>query len=257
MGARWNAGVAAVGRVCCVGLGLGLFSNMGWAAGVVISGDITPAFGLGDAGNKRFFLNVLTVLGSGRNVAILESEFNPYVAPMLNDFYNAQPSVSSIILSGEVTPAALAGVQLLHVPAPHAAFSPAAVSAIGAFVANGGTLYVAGEATQIPFGAATNKILNDLLAGIGLNARLDNTSFDLGENFIDGAGIRPHKLTAGVDLFWYGATTTVTGGEPLFARQTGTGGTFITFVPEPGGAAASGAVGLAILARRTRRPTSA
>jgi hypothetical protein len=187
-------------------------------------------------------------------VAILDSEFNPEVAQQLNNFYNTQPSVSSIILSGPITPTSLAGVQLLHVPAPHAAFTPAAVSAIGTFVSNGGTLFVAGESTAIPFGAATNAILNDLLAGLGLSVRLDNKAFDLGENYTEGAGVRPHMLTAGVDLFWYGATTTVTGGEPLFARQNGTGGTFVAFVPEPAGvsAAAIAAVSLTLLSRRAR-----
>src|SRR5262245_51833007 len=110
---------------------------------LVVSGDDTPVFYLTDSfpdparpGNQRFFLNVL---GNGERVVVVAST-NGDGDSETHEFYNGVPGVTSTLLGGEVTPEALASVDLLVVIFPDRVFAASEVYVMGQFLVAGWTL---------------------------------------------------------------------------------------------------------------------
>ena len=201
---------------------------------VVLSGDSTPAFHLTDTepspsepGNRGFFANVL---GAGQDVVVLNTANNVNRAPIeINEYYSTLPGKTSVRVTGPITPAHLAGKELLVISVPSADFTAAEVSAIGAFLVGGGSIFAMGEADAIDFGVPTNLSINALFSALQIPMFLELATHDIGLHIATAA---PHPLTAGLGTFRYGATTRVTGGTPLY--YTSGGGTqFIAVVPEP------------------------
>jgi hypothetical protein len=224
---------------------------------VVVSGDVTPVFSLTNtgpnaavAGNRQFFTNLLS---SGDNVLIVETTNNFLAASELNEFYDSLPGVSVANSNLPITVGALSGVDLLIIPVPDAIFPASEVAAIQTFLAGSGRMFVIGESSQIPFGPATNSIVNSLLDGLAIPIQLDNTHFDIGFNDAEGAAILPHMLTHGVTTLRYGAASGVSGGQPLFLTHGLT--PFMVAVPEPSTGilvAISLAVSTAVYGRKRR-----
>jgi hypothetical protein len=225
------------------------------AGTILLSGDITPTFSLTNtipnaaaAGNQQFFTNIL---GSGTDVVVLDNSNNAFASSETDEFYDGLSGVTSTLVSGELTAGNLAGVDLLLIPAPDGTFSASEVMAISGLVNAGGSLFLMGDSSVIPFGPAVNAIINDLLADLGAGFSLDNTALDGGPQVASGAQIVPSPFTAGVSELNYGAASSLTGGNPLFLATTGE--PFVAFVPEPSTGLLFGGGLLGLAARGRRR----
>jgi hypothetical protein len=235
---------------------------------LVVSGDenITNAL-VGNAvpvnpGNQQFFLNVL---GSGHTVLVHGTDPGGVDTPnaSTNAFYNSIPGVNSSILSGAVTPAALAGVNLFVSAIPSFAYSPNEVAALSAFSAAGGTIFLMGD--HAGFAPAQDANLNALLLGLGSSLHIVPDILDTGFHTATGSQIATDPLTSGVSSFSYAAVSQVTGGTPLFFTTGGQ--TFIAregepptaAVPEPSTVAllGVGVAGLVAYTWRRRRVVAA
>ncbi len=204
-------------RTCAIVFALLAVSGTAHAGVIVATGDNTPVFSLTDtfpnpatAGNQQFFSNVL---GSGTSVLVQAAPSNSFAGSEINEFYNTLPGVTSTLLAAgaTVTAADLAGKNLFLAPLPDA-FTAAEITAIGGFVASGGSLYISGDGTLLSLSAD----INALLAGIGSGLSLGSTDFDDGPQTASGPEIVANALTSGVLSFNYGATVLVSGGSPLF-----------------------------------------
>lgn len=164
-----------------------------------------------DTGNQQFFTNIL---GVGTNVAILDTSA-PFLAQsetVLDTFYSGLGGVSTSIISGSVTAADLLAVDLFIAPAPDDAFSVAELSALGDFLAGGGTLFLLGENNNADFITA-NAAINDALLALGSSMSLTPDLFDAG---FHQANIATDPFTTGVTTFSYAAPSQVAGGTQLF-----------------------------------------
>jgi hypothetical protein len=204
---------------------------------VIVSGDVTPIFYLTDTppnnstpGNRQFFTNILD---GGTSVRVRTTTFNNFAAPEANEFYNSLPGVSSSLFTGEVTPAQLAGADLLVMPFLNAELTTAETTAVAAFLNGGGDLFVTGEASVIANGNLGNSFVNALLADLGIAMNLVNSTFDTGSQVATGSQIVAHPLTAGVTAFSYGGTASVEGGQPLFRTIDLTPFISVGQIPEP------------------------
>jgi hypothetical protein len=189
------------------------------SAVIVLSGDgnITDDLPLGLYDNRQFFSNVLH---GGTSVLVLQEtgwggaqDFDTWV----NDYYNTLPGVSSSLLSGPVTAAALAGVDLFVAPTPDNAFSAAELADLQAFHTAGGSLFFLGE--NYAWDATSNAYINDALASLGSGMSIvPQTVFDTGFHVATGDKITVDPFTAGVTQLQYAAPSQlwVNGGTPLF-----------------------------------------
>lgn len=223
----WFVGIVLIGTSWTVQAGT-----------VIVSGDDTPVFYLTDtfpnsatAGNQQFFTNVLS---GGTQVAVLDSSFNPFAGPEIDEFYDSLGGVVSTLFTGTVTVSDLAGVDLFLVPVPSDAFSISEITAISNFVTGGGTVFLMGEALDA-LGASTNGFINSVLSGLGSGLSLINANLDLGPQVATGNQITVHPLTTGVSAYNYGLASGVRGGTPLFFTMNGTPFVAIegVVVPEP------------------------
>jgi len=247
-------------------LALTAWSGMATAGQIVVSGDITPVFFLTDTspndaepGNQTFFENVL---GAGTGVAVLNTSNNTSASAEVDEFFGGLAGVTSTLLAGPVSAGDLSAVDLFVAPAPDTAFTASEITALSNFLNGGGTVFLMGEADNIPFGSATNVIINSLLTGLGSGLALIDANLDIGTNQATGGQIANHPLTSGVTEFFYGFSSEVDGGTPLFFSQNGTA--FLSFeetvIPEPATVLSFG-TGLLVLAgvhaRRRRRAAKA
>jgi hypothetical protein len=250
-------------------LGLMIGASGPAAAGlIIVSGDenITDALvGNGvavNAGNQQFFKNVLD---GGTHVLVQGTDIGTGIdTPVANTntFYNSVAGVTSTIQSGAVTAASLAGVDLFVSAIPANAFSASEISALAAFSASGGKIFLMGDG--VPFAASQDANLNALLVGIGSSMRIVPDGIDAGFRTVGSSQIASNPLTTGVTSFTYTFVSQVSGGTTLFTASGGqtyiaeTG--LITSVPEPSSLAfggIAGVVSLAYYARRGRKRAAA
>ena len=202
-----------------------------------------------DTGNQRFFSNIL---GSGNRVAVLQSDltFSVYTASQfvtdVNQFYNGLAGKSSTVVSGTI--GSLAGFNLLVVPLPDHAFTPAEITVLNNFLTEGNSIFFLGENSNPDFTTA-NADINSDLNGLGSSMQIVPTDYDIGWNTATGSHIATDPYTAGVSHFTYAAVSSVSGGNDLFFTAGGV--PFVTFspVPEPSslllsGSGLLGAIGL-------------
>lgn len=196
-------------------------ASLAGAGTIFVSGDtniVNPLAGTFGApvnvGNQTFFLNVLA---GGSTVLVLESVGSGSAANAdgeVNDFYNSQAGVSSSILSGDVTAAALFGVDLFFAPLPDDAFSASEIVALSDFLIGGGTIFFTGENIDVLLVA--NSAINDALAALGSGMAIVPDVFDAGFQTASGVQIVADPFTAGVASFTYAAPSQVSGGTTLF-----------------------------------------
>lgn len=133
----------------------------------------------------------------------------------LDAFYRDLGATSSL-LTGTVTAAELAGVDLFVAMLPDDAFSTAELDDLASFVANGGTLLLMGE--QDGFAATENGYLNGALASLGSAMLLDMASLDVPPaNLLDtvpGQIVPQQGLTNGVSIINYGNVNSISGVSP-------------------------------------------
>lgn len=130
----------------------------------------------------------------------------------LHEFYLGSGADSHLV-DGTVTAEDLAGVDLFVVMLPDDAFTAAEMTALGDFVAGGGTLLLMGE--QHGFAAAENVYLNDLLTALGSAMRIGTSSVDSGfRDTLPGQIIAQPGLTDGVFVINYGNVNVLTGVDP-------------------------------------------
>jgi hypothetical protein len=109
------------------------------------------------------------------------------------------------------------------------------MSAIQSFLASGGNVLLTGE--YIPFDPNADANINALLTFLGSPMSLGSTEIDAGFHTATGSQIAATPYTAGVTQFSYAATTSVSGGTPVFLTTTGV--PFVEYtttsaaVPEP------------------------
>lgn len=201
---------------------LALLPRPASAGTILLSGDSNITDLLGGANNNSLFFS--NVLGSGDTVAVLDFT-NPLPgAPSVtntdlevNAFYAAIAGVTSTLVSGAVSAAMLAGVDLFVVPLPDDSFSASEVLAISGFLTTGGTLFLLGENSSSVFttaNAALNQLLDDL-----------ESNLNLVPAFISPPGtITPDPFTQGIvgDLYMP-AGSQVTGGTTLYTNSSGLG----------------------------------
>lgn len=208
---------------CVAGLAL---ASPAAAGTLIVAGDATTAFRLNTgvtsgaaslAGNVTF---AKTILGTGTKVTVLGDSENYATPGQLVSAYNSFAGVSASSFYGAITADLLADTDLFMAFFPSRAFTAAETGVIGDFLNRGGTFFVAGEAELSPFGYAfgqfSNARINTLLSDLGASISLGKESLDISDQFATGAEIIANPLTAGVQSFGYGSTTTVQGGQALF-----------------------------------------
>jgi hypothetical protein len=199
-------------------------------ATLFVSGDsniidpLTPGI---DTGNQQFFTNIL---GGGNSVAVLHSTVpsgSDFVGNV-NQFYNSLSGVTSTVITGPIT--SLTGYNLLVAPLPDHVFSSSEITALGNFLAGGGSVFFLGENGK--YFNTTDTDINMALAALGSSMQIIPDTIDVGWHTATGAQIATDPLTAGVTTLSYAWTSQVSNGTFLFF---GTGGQpFVEYtIPEP------------------------
>jgi hypothetical protein len=181
-------------------------------------------------GNERFFSNVL---GGGTHVVVQGTDLSGIDTPVanINTYYNTIAGVTSTIQSGPVTTASLSGVNLFVSAIPASSFAIGEISALSAFSASGGTIFLLGDTSVLATAQDAN--LNALLAGLGSNMRIVPGNIDPGFHLATGAQIVSDPLTIGVTSITYAGVSPVTGGNPQGIIKVQTGVWCTTSTPEP------------------------
>lgn len=212
----------------CVVLSLSIVLGFGVNSAnalIILSGDsnitnpLTGSFGVSiDTGNQQFFTNILQ---GGTNVAVLASTSVGSVDfsdTDVNSYYNSLAGVTSTLISGTLTAAALTGVDLFVSSLPDDAFTADELSVLSVFLSAGGSIFFTGENSHPDF-TANNSYINDALAYLGSSLRIQSDLFDAGFHTATGSQIAADPLTAGVTTFTYAAPSlvpSVSGGTTLF-----------------------------------------
>ena len=219
-----------------VALGFGVNSAQ---ALLIVSGDAnitnplnnSNGWGELDIGNQQFFSNILK---GGTTVKVLNSNHTSAAGfgdTDVNSYYNSLTGVTSTIVTGTVTGATLAGVDLFVAPLPDDAFTASEIADFGSFLSGGGSLFLLGENSAF---STNNAWINSVLTGLGsglsiidgsFDPRPDLTSKQLFRTATD-SQIASDPLTDGVSTFSYAAFSQVSGGG---------GGGVSNFFLEPGG----------------------
>ena len=150
-----------------------------------------------NAGNQMFFSNVL---GAGDTVAIRQEGGLAGFDDMAEQYFDSLPGVTASV-SASLGGGALAGVDLLLVPAPDSALTAGELAALATFVGGGGTVFFMGENASTPALAAQNAVINAALLALGSNIQIIDAVFLPGG--YDLALISADPLTAGVMSFSY------------------------------------------------------
>ena len=189
---------------------VGIAAPLPVSAGLIIlAGDSNFAAAvLTTAGNQQFFKNVL---GSGKDVVVQSTNLS-VADTAVNIFYSGLGGgVSSTLVSGPITAAALTGAELFVSIVPHAAYLAAEVAAISGFLSAGGTMFLFGE--NINF-VTQNGFLNALLADLGSTMSIVSGS-------VSNANAVTDSLTTGVVSAAFSVGSPVSGGTPLFTTGVG------------------------------------
>jgi hypothetical protein len=189
-----------------------------------------------DTGNQQFFTNILQ---GGTTVGVLDNSQTGSVGFSpgdVNSYYNSIVGVSSSLVSGTVTGATLAGVDMFVASLPDHLFSASEVSAFSSHLSGGGSLFLLGENNGF---TTENARINSLLTALGSGMSIVNDLFDAGFHIATGSQIASDLLTTGVTTFTYAApsvVSSVSGGTSLFFGTAGQA--FLAYeataaVPEP------------------------
>lgn len=184
-----------------------------------------------DPGNQQFFTNILQ---GGSSVVVLYGLL--HMDTNVDTFYDGLSGVTSTLISGTVTDALLAGVDLFVAPLPEDAFTASEITALSNLLTGGGSIFFLGENQAFP---TYNEDINDALADLGSGMSIINNDFDYGFNTATGSQIADDPFTSGVTTFTYAAPSEVAlvdGGTNLFFGTEGK--PFVAYegaapVPEP------------------------
>jgi hypothetical protein len=167
-----------------------------------------------DAGNQQFFINILQ---GGISVVALEEHSGIHAADNVNAFYNSLPGLSSTVIDGPVTNAALAGTDLFISAIPSDAFTTSEITAMDQFLAAGGSIFFLGDNEVGSVGVVRNGYIKDALAALGSELTIvPNSTFGTVLETATGSQIADDPLTAGITSFSYLVPSQVGGGTTLF-----------------------------------------
>lgn len=180
----------------------------------ILSGDSNLATVLtaSSYGNDDFFINILQ---GGSSVAVLEATVSGISADThIHSFYDGLSGVSSTLISGDITDAVLAGVDLFAAPVPDDAFSTSELLALNNFNSGGGTTFFLGDHSGSDM---MNEYINEALAYLGSSMSiLYDSTFDSEYHEAVGDKIVSDPLTVGVTSLRYAAPSQISGGTTLF-----------------------------------------
>jgi hypothetical protein len=129
---------------------------------------------------------------------------------VINNFYNAQPGITSSIIAGPLTSGSLTGVNLLWAVQPAASYSAGQLSVLSNFLLGGGRIAFMGE--HGTFAPAENNRISAAVTALGGTMSIINNVLDSG--FRDatrvGGQILTNPLTAGVNTYNYAAFAQLT-----------------------------------------------
>jgi hypothetical protein len=171
-----------------------------------------------DPGNQQFFENILQ---GGTSVLILQGASGGSAAEWcshLITFYTDLGKIASLI-SGPVTGAQLAGVNLFIAPVPADPFDASEISALNNFLTGGGSIFFLGE-NEMNY-ARENGYINDALIALGSSLSIIGGSIDAGFHTVTDSQIVVDPFTTGVTSFSYGYTSQVVGGTYLLFESGG------------------------------------
>ena len=133
-----------------------------------------------------------------------------------NNYYNSLPGITSIMPGGDFTD--LTGIDLLVTIMPELPYTPAELSAMGAHLNGGGTIFFLGDSNHF---ITENSHINEALAFLGSDLRLDGmvtaTSWPSYTT-----SVAAHSLMTGVPNFSVAVAGSVSGGTPLAFFNDGT-----------------------------------
>lgn len=210
------------------------------AGTIFLSGDVNIITSLdgsfGDTvnpGNQLFFQNIL---GSGTRVVIHDRSAAPsgLLINTINSYYNSLSGVSSSVLSGSLTSAALAGANLFISMLPATDFSPEELIALSSF--GGDILFIGDSAEQFPE-YVDNTRINAALSALGSSMSLLDITFGRGPQIATGSQIAADPYTLGVTSLHFAVPSEISvgRGKALFFGRGGQPfiGYEVVGVPEP------------------------
>src|ERR1041385_73237 len=227
------AEIIMAGTVMCLPISVKGGGAVFLSGDVNIANPLTGSFGVGiSAGNQQFFRNVLQ---GGTTVRVLESVSvgsADLTDTDINSFFNTLTGISSLLVTGTVTSATLAGANLFVSPVPDHSFTTAELNVLGNFLATGGNLFFLGDNNSPDF-TASNLAINNALANLGIPLSIVPNLFDPGFNNATGSQIAVDPFTAGITSFTYAAPSQVSGGTTLFYGSGQQPFLAYQLVPEP------------------------
>jgi hypothetical protein len=198
------------------------------AGTVIVSGDIEFAratnaagnaegTGFVDAGNQKFFTNVL---GSGTKVIVETSVAGSSndVDPALVAFYQGLGANVTEVDAGDLTASDLTGGRLFLDAVPNDPFGTSEISALQGFSQGGGTIFLLGDNANF---ATEDANVNTDLTALGSGLQLVPETLDADYHTGNSSQIVSNPLTAGISSFTYGGVSAVSGGTPLFLTSGG------------------------------------
>lgn len=114
-------------------------------------------------------------------------------------------------------------MDLLILPTPHRSLSGIETSLLSAFAQGNGGIFLLGESKgvmDVSFeGNQTNSFINTILYSLESKISISNADLDGGSNYATDSHIYPHPFNKDVESFFYGLTSSVNGGIPLYSTS--------------------------------------
>jgi hypothetical protein len=219
---------------------------------IVAVGDVTPLLSIENAGNARFFSNVL---GDGTHVLI---HGGAAFGDPVRSYFDSVPGVTTRRTDqnhGDLAQRDFDRLDLLILVSPRFFFVDAEVDLVRDFLRRGGSLISIVEDGFTPEPNRVLNVMNQFMDELGSELKFIPGRQYINVPAVGPSRVMPHRLTEGVTTFLYSAAHRITGGEPLLLLTNGQpfASAELT-VPEPATISLTAfvAVGFLVIRRRNR-----